>query len=41
MLTPRGVADDSPIREYPPRDEKAWLRCRVLSFRDTAYFGDV
>ena len=29
------------IREYAPADETAWLRCRVLSFLNTAYFDDV
>lgn len=29
------------IRRYEPRDEGAWLRCRALSFLDTAYFDDV
>ncbi|MDB1088680.1 GNAT family N-acetyltransferase [Streptomyces sp. ACA25] len=29
------------IREYTPADESSWLRCRVLSFLDTAYFDDV
>lgn len=29
------------IRAYVPADETSWLRCRVLSFLDTAYFDDV
>jgi N-acetylglutamate synthase-like GNAT family acetyltransferase len=29
------------IRDYRPADETAWLRCRVLSFLDTAYFDAV
>ena len=29
------------IRDYEPADERAWLRCRVLSFLGTAYFDDV
>jgi N-acetylglutamate synthase-like GNAT family acetyltransferase len=29
------------IREYTTADETAWLRCRVLSFLDTAYFDAV
>lgn len=29
------------IREYQPDDEKSWIRCRTLSFLDTAYFDDV
>lgn len=29
------------IREYRPTDEQGWLRCRVLSFLDTAYFDNV
>ncbi len=29
------------IREYTAADQPAWLRCRVLSFLDTAYFDDV
>ena len=29
------------IRRYRPPDERSWLRCRVLSFLDTAYFDDV
>ncbi|MGX9933645.1 GNAT family N-acetyltransferase, partial [Virgibacillus salarius] len=29
------------IRTYEDNDEKGWLRCRVLSFLDTAYFDDV
>ena len=29
------------IRPYSPEDERAWLKCRVLSFLDTAYFDDV
>lgn len=31
----------STIRPYRPEDERAWLRCRVLSFLGTAYFDDV
>ena len=26
------------IREYEDRDSLGWVRCRVLSFLDTAYF---
>ncbi|MCH1624552.1 GNAT family N-acetyltransferase [Ferdinandcohnia quinoae] len=29
------------IREYRSSDEKGWVRCRVLSFLDTAYFDNV
>ena len=29
------------IRAYAPADENSWLRCRVLSFLDTAYYDDV
>jgi GNAT superfamily N-acetyltransferase len=29
------------IRTYQPEDEKGWVRCRVLSFLDTAYFDNV
>jgi ribosomal protein S18 acetylase RimI-like enzyme len=29
------------IRRYNPWDEKGWVRCRVLSFLDTAYFDNV
>jgi ribosomal protein S18 acetylase RimI-like enzyme len=29
------------IRPYAPEDETGWLRCRVLSFLDSAYFDDV
>lgn len=29
------------IREYKPSDERGWVRCRVLSFLDTAYFDNV
>lgn len=29
------------IREYSPDDESGWVRCRVLSFLDTAYFDNV
>ncbi len=29
------------IRCYEPKDEIGWLRCRVLSFLDTAYFDHV
>lgn len=29
------------IRQYEPSDEQGWLRCRVLSFLDTAYFDSV
>ncbi|AJI22442.1 GNAT family N-acetyltransferase [Priestia megaterium] len=29
------------IREYQHKDESSWVRCRVLSFLDTAYFDDV
>lgn len=32
---------DYTIRPYVPEDETGWLRCRVLSFLDTAYFDDV
>ncbi|HUS61965.1 MAG TPA: GNAT family N-acetyltransferase [Acidimicrobiales bacterium] len=28
-------------RPYQPADEDGWLRCRVLSFLQTAYFDDV
>jgi ribosomal protein S18 acetylase RimI-like enzyme len=29
------------IREYNESDEKAWVRCRVISFLDTAYYDNV
>ncbi|GEN46056.1 GNAT family N-acetyltransferase [Alkalibacillus haloalkaliphilus] len=29
------------IRNYEPRDEEGWLRCRVLSFLNTAYYDNV
>lgn len=29
------------IRNYEEKDEKGWVRCRVLSFLDTAYYDDV
>lgn len=29
------------IRHYNSKDEAGWLRCRVLSFLDTAYFDNV
>jgi ribosomal protein S18 acetylase RimI-like enzyme len=29
------------VRDYEPADEQSWLRCRALSFLDTAYFDDV
>jgi len=29
------------IRPYVERDEQGWLRCRVLSFLDTAFFDSV
>ena len=29
------------IRPYIQSDEKGWLRCRVISFLDTAYFDNV
>lgn len=29
------------IREYGPEDELGWVRCRVLSFLNTAYFDNV
>lgn len=29
------------IRQYEPNDEIGWVRCRVLSFLDTAYFDNV
>ena len=29
------------IRAYKTSDEAGWLRCRLLSFFDTAYFDDV
>ncbi|WP_010095195.1 GNAT family N-acetyltransferase [Ornithinibacillus scapharcae] len=29
------------IRQYNPKDEIGWVRCRVLSFIDTAYFDNV
>jgi len=29
------------IRPYAPADEVGWVRCRVLSFLDSAYFDDV
>ena len=29
------------IRNYTPADEQDWVRCRVISFLDSAYFDDV
>jgi len=29
------------IRPYTPEDQKKWLRCRLLSFYDSAYYDDV
>lgn len=29
------------IRKYSPDDESGWVRCRVLSFLNTAYFDNV
>lgn len=29
------------VRNYEPEDEVGWLRCRALSFLDTAYFDHV
>ena len=29
------------LREYKPADESGWVRCRVLSFLDSAFFDDV
>lgn len=29
------------VREYTSADEASWLRCRVLSFLNSAYFDDV
>lgn len=29
------------IRSYRQKDEKGWVRCRTLSFLDTAYFDNV
>ena len=29
------------IRHYTENDEQGWLRCRVLSFLNTAYFDNV
>src|SRR5699024_1208776 len=29
------------IRHYQPNDEVSWVRCRVLSFLDTAYYDQV
>jgi len=29
------------IRPFDPADEQKWLRCRVLSFLDSAYFDNV
>lgn len=29
------------IRSYQEKDEKGWVRCRVLSFLDTPYYDDV
>src|SRR5690625_7441727 len=29
------------IRFYRKEDERGWVRCRVLSFLDTAYFDNV
>jgi len=32
---------DWTVRDYAPRDETPWLRCRVLAFLDTNYYDDV
>lgn len=29
------------IRKYEDKDELGWVRCRVLSFLDSAYFDNV
>lgn len=29
------------IRDYEPKDEIGWVRCRVLAFIETAYFDNV
>lgn len=29
------------IREYKKEDEKGWVRCRVLSFLDSAYYDNI
>ncbi len=29
------------IRKYEDRDNLGWVRCRVLSFLDSAYFDNV
>ena len=29
------------IRNYEPKDELEWLKCRVLSFLDSSYYNDV
>ncbi|HEY8364376.1 MAG TPA: GNAT family N-acetyltransferase, partial [Haloplasmataceae bacterium] len=29
------------IRDYNPKDELAWLRCRLMAFLDCSYFDDV
>jgi ribosomal protein S18 acetylase RimI-like enzyme len=34
-------AADYVVRDYSISDEPSWLRCRILSFLNTAYFDDV
>ena len=29
------------LRDGRPEDGRSWVRCRVLTFLDTAYFDDV
>jgi GNAT superfamily N-acetyltransferase len=47
LLLPPAMSGDTigfvpiEIRDYQPADEQDWLRCRVLSFLNTAYFDDV
>jgi ribosomal protein S18 acetylase RimI-like enzyme len=35
------TSEEYSIRPYVPSDETGWVRCRVLSFLDSAYFDDV
>ena len=35
------MEDGVVIRPYRDEDEQGWVRCRVLSFLDSAYFDDV
>ena len=35
------MIEDLIIRPYNSSDEKQWLRCRLISFHDSAYYDDV